>query len=123
MTMSAPVIAGTLSTILFISAELPMVLKALRTRDLASYSLGNITFANAGNLIYSIYVYSLPPGPVWLMHGFYMATTALMLGMYLRYELAPSSAAKRRVAFLIAPHRDYPARIPRSGNDPAASRP
>jgi hypothetical protein len=104
MTISAPVIAGTVSTIFFISAELPMVLKAFRTRNLSSYSLGNILIANAGNLVYSIYVFSLPPGPIWLMHTFYLTTTAVMLAMYARYEGIPNARvrqARHRLACLL----------------------
>lgn len=32
------------------------------------------------------YVYSLPPGPIWLLHTFHLITTALMLFWYVRYE-------------------------------------
>jgi len=45
-------IAGMLSTSLFISSAIPMVLKAYRTRDMQSYSKLNILLANVGNLIY-----------------------------------------------------------------------
>lgn len=72
-------IAGLLSTSLFVSSNIPMVLKAYRTRDLQSYSALNIILANAGNLIYWLYVVSLPPGPVWLLHAFYTVTSAMML--------------------------------------------
>lgn len=72
-------IAGLLSTSFFISSNIPMVLKAYRTRDLQSYSALNIILANAGNLIYWLYVVSLPPGPVWLLHAFYTITSAMML--------------------------------------------
>jgi len=36
-----------------------MLVKAYRSRDLASYSLGNIALANLGNAVHSVYVYSL----------------------------------------------------------------
>jgi hypothetical protein len=62
-----------------------MLVKAGRTRDLASYSLGNIALANLGNLIYAIYVFSLPLGPVWALHGFHLGASGLMLFWYLRY--------------------------------------
>ena len=41
-----------------------MLGKAARTKDLASYSIGNIVLANAGNLVHSVYVFSLPAGPL-----------------------------------------------------------
>src|SRR5699024_5458080 len=55
-----PVLAGTLSTVLFASSTLPMVIKAARTKDLSSYSLGNLVLANVGNAVHSVYVFSLP---------------------------------------------------------------
>ena len=48
-----------------------MLVKAYRTRDLSSYSLGNILLANVGNAVHSVYVFSLPPGPLWVLHSFY----------------------------------------------------
>jgi hypothetical protein len=59
--------------------------QARRTKDLASYSLGNIALANLGNLIYAVYVFSLPLGPVWALHGFHLGASALMLFWYLRH--------------------------------------
>ena len=81
--LSLPMLAGLASTVIFAASTLPMLVKAYRSRDLASYSLGNIALANIGNAVHSIYVYSLPPGPIWLLHTFYVASTALMLGRYL----------------------------------------
>lgn len=82
---SLPILAGALATVIFAASTLPMLVKARRTRDLASYSLGNIGLANVGNVVQSIYVLSLPPGPIWALHGFYLCSTALMLAWYLRY--------------------------------------
>jgi uncharacterized protein with PQ loop repeat len=79
-------IAGFISTGLFALGTLPMLSKAFRTRDLGSYSLGNILMSNVGNLIYSIYVFQLPPGPIWFLHSYYLVSTALMLVWYLRFE-------------------------------------
>ena len=78
-------LSGVAATVVFAGSTLPMLVKARRTRDLSSYSLGNIALANLGNLMQSVYVLSLPPGPIWVLHGFYVWTTALMLGWYLRY--------------------------------------
>jgi hypothetical protein len=47
-----PVMAGTLSTVIFGTSMLPMLVKAARTKDLGSYSLGNIVLANVGNVIH-----------------------------------------------------------------------
>ena len=82
-----PVLAGLASTTLFVASTLPMLAKARRTRDLSSYSLGNLLLANTGNAIHSVYVFSLPPGPLWALHGFYLASTAMMLVWFLRYRM------------------------------------
>jgi hypothetical protein len=62
-----------------------MLVKAGRTKNLASYSLGNILLANIGNLTYAVYVFSLPLGPVWALHGFHLCATGLMLFWYVRH--------------------------------------
>jgi len=109
MDINLPIIAGTISTIFFASGELPMLVKAYQTKNLRSYSLGNILFANMGNIIYSIYVFHLPPGPIWALHSFYMTSTVLMLFWYLRYERQPGqliaalrARLRRRVTVLFA---------------------
>lgn len=89
MEIDLPVIAGVISTILFALSTLPMLLKAFHTKDLKSYSLGNILLSNVGNLIHSIYIFHLPPGPIWVLHTFYLVTMGLMLVWYLRYEWRP----------------------------------
>jgi uncharacterized protein with PQ loop repeat len=85
--VSLPTLAGLTSTVIFAASTLPMLLKAHRTRDLASYSLCQIALANIGNAVHSIYVYTLPPGPIWMLHTFYLASTALMLAWYVRYGM------------------------------------
>ena len=86
MDMNLPLIAGTVSTTIFALSTLPMLIKAFQTKDLRSYSLGNILLSNVGNLIHSVYVFNLPAGPIWLLHTFYLITTGLMLVGYLRYS-------------------------------------
>jgi hypothetical protein len=86
---SLPLLAGIASTVIFAGSTLPMLGKAVRTRDLGSYSLGNLMLANTGNAVHSIYVFSLPPGPLWILHSFYLVSTGLMLAWFLRYELLP----------------------------------
>ena len=65
------------STLLFVVSYLPMLVKAFRTRDLESYSLGNLVLANVGNAVHSIYVFSLPPGtdlvPARVLRGVHRA--------------------------------------------------
>jgi hypothetical protein len=82
-----PFLAGIASTVIFAASTLPMLVKAYRTRDLTSYSLGNILLANVGNAVHSVYVFSLPPGPLWVLHSFYLTSTALMLTWFVRYHV------------------------------------
>ena len=101
------VLAGSVSTALFVVSALPMLYKAARTRDLGSYSLGNLLLANVGNGFYAIYVFSMPVGPIWALHSFYMLSSALMLLWYLRYEVTKrrrgSAGADRATAALPSP--------------------
>jgi uncharacterized protein with PQ loop repeat len=78
--------AGSFSCGIFIFSNLPMLLKAFRTRDLKSYSLGQILLGNLGNCLYWIYLISLPFGPIWFIQGFFTLTSLLMLLGYLHYE-------------------------------------
>jgi hypothetical protein len=84
--MDLAVLAGVLSTGLFAMSYLPMLVKAARTKDLSSYSLGNIAITNVGNAVHSVYVFSLPLGPIWFLHTFYLVASALMLMWFLRYR-------------------------------------
>jgi uncharacterized protein with PQ loop repeat len=86
MDFDLAVLAGVISSVVFVGSVLPMLVKAVRTRDLASYSLGNLLLANLGNVVHSVYVFSLPTGPIWVLHGFYLLTSAFMLAMYLRHR-------------------------------------
>lgn len=86
MDATVPVLAGVVSSAVFAGSLLPMLRKALRTRDLSSYSLGNVALANVGNAVHSVYVFHLPPGPIWFLHTFYVVSSALMLFWYLRYR-------------------------------------
>lgn len=90
--LSVTVLAGMVSTTVFVVSYLPMLVKAFRTRDLTSYSLGNLVLANVGNAVHSVYVFSLPLGPIWFLHSFYVLATVLMLVWHRMY------AAPRRPA-------------------------
>ena len=87
MDATLPVLAGMVSTAVFAGSMLPMLHKARRTRDLSSYSLGNIALANVGNAVHSVYVFHLPAGPIWFLHTFYAVTSAVMLYWYVRCGL------------------------------------
>ncbi len=80
------------STILFATSYLPMLVKALRTKDLDSYSLGYLALSNVANAVDSVYVFSLPLGPIWLLHCFYVVASALLLIWFLRFRSGPTAA-------------------------------
>jgi uncharacterized protein with PQ loop repeat len=96
--MNLPVLAGTLSTVLFAAGMLPMLIKAARTRDLASYSLGNLVLSNVANIVHSLYVFNLPAGPIWALHLAYVFASALMLAWWLRYREAGHDGTGRMPA-------------------------
>ena len=85
-THSVELMAGLTSSMIFVIGNLPMLLKAFKTKDMHSYSLGQIILGNIGNSVYWLYVISLPIGPVWYLQAFFSTSSALMLFCYLRYE-------------------------------------
>jgi hypothetical protein len=86
--MTAATLAGTVSTLMFVASMLPMLVRAARTKDLASYSRGHLALSSAGNLVHSIYIVSLPIGPIWALHGFYLVAMGQMLVWHVRHEAA-----------------------------------
>lgn len=103
------VIAGSVSTVVFVASYLPMLLKAVRSKDLSSYSASNLILANAGNVVHSVYVFSLPAGPLWVLHTFYLVGSSLMLFWWSRYR---RRGARRRSSAVGPAHRD-------TGDEPA----
>jgi uncharacterized protein with PQ loop repeat len=101
MSATLPVLAGITSTVVFAFSTVPMLVKAGRTKDMSSYSLGNIVLVNVGNVVHSVYVFHLPVGPIWALHVFYLVSSAVQLTWYLRYlprtRAGPSNVALRRV--------------------------
>jgi len=88
--------AGAVSSVILMMGTLPMLYKAWRTKDLRSYSLPHIICGNVGNLLHWAYVLSLPPGPTWVLQGFYTMATFLMLVWYLTYNRRRSSGTDER---------------------------
>ena len=81
-----PMTAGIISTLLFASSNIPMLVKAYRTHDLKSYSPLYLGLSNIGNLIHWFYILSLPFGPIWFLHAIFTIACLLMLLWYVRYE-------------------------------------
>ena len=96
MSSNLPVLAGAISTAIFAASTMPMVVKAARTRDLSSYSGGNLVLSNLGNLLYAFYVFSMPVGPAWALYGFNLTVSATMLGYWLRYRSPRATASRPR---------------------------
>ncbi|HSM56986.1 MAG TPA: hypothetical protein VK879_12615 [Candidatus Sulfomarinibacteraceae bacterium] len=78
--------AGVVSTAIFAGSNLPMLIKAAKTRDLSSYSFTYLVASNVGNMVHWVYIAQLPTGPIWFLHLFYTVTMLLMLVWYLRFE-------------------------------------
>jgi hypothetical protein len=99
--MNAVTVAGVISTLMFLGSNLPMVVQAIRTRDLSSYSRGYLVMTNIGNAVYTVYVLSLPAGPIWLLHLVYTAVSAFMLLAHIFWApaivaaIAPWSPSRR----------------------------
>ena len=89
METNPPTRAVPVSNAVFPLGPLPILTKAVRTKNLASYSLGNILMSNVGNILYAIYVIHLPLGPIWFLHAYNSLSTGLMLVWYLKYEGLP----------------------------------
>ena len=95
--MDTATIAGAASTLLFASSTLPMVVRAARTRDLSSYSRSHLYMTNAGNAIHTVYIASLPPGPVWVLHCMYSGVAVFMLAAHRRWAPRPTAGFASRV--------------------------
>jgi uncharacterized protein with PQ loop repeat len=93
-----PLLAGSASTLIFAASYLPMLVKAFRTKDLASYSGSSLLLTNLGNAVHSFYVFSLPSGPIWALHTFYLLTSILMTGWYLHFTRGAGAARRDSVA-------------------------
>lgn len=109
--MDIPIVAGMISTVVFAVSNLPMLRKALRTRDVSSYSLSSIAMINGANAVYSLYVFSLPIGPIWALHTFYVISCAIMLVLCVRTRLAASQGTRTDVPSLRDAESDLTDRI------------
>jgi hypothetical protein len=79
-------LAGMISTVLFAASNIPMLVKAFRTKDLQSYSLTYLVLVNLGNGIHWFYIAELPFGPLWVLHSFYTLSASLRLVWYLPHR-------------------------------------
>ena len=84
-------LAGSVAGLIFAAGSVDMVVKAWRTKDLRSYSLGYLVLNNVGDVFYWLYVASLPFGPIYFMHAFFTLVSLLMLIWYFTYRTAPQT--------------------------------
>lgn len=85
----AQLLAGSAAGFIFAAGSLNMVIKAWRTKDMRSYSFGQMVLNNVGNVFYWLYVLSLPIGPIYFMHGFFTLVSLLMMIWYFVYRAEP----------------------------------
>ncbi len=83
---SMQIMAGSISSLMFASSTLDMVIKAWRTKDMKSYSLTSLILSNLGNGIHWLYILSLPFGPIYALHTFYTIATVIMLALCIIYQ-------------------------------------
>jgi hypothetical protein len=113
--MNAVTVAGVVSTLMFLGSNLPMVVQAVRSRDVSSYSRGYLVMTNLGNAMYTVYVLSLPAGPIWLLHLVYTVVSAFMLVVHVWWAPAATAALWSPGAALDAPG-GQPRRVPVEGS-------
>lgn len=95
---------GAFASVIFAISHVPMVVKAVRTREVRSYSLPNLLLVNAGNALWTVYVISLPLGPIWALHTLYLLAAATMLALVVaqrrrdRRSGSPDDRAVRSIA-------------------------
>jgi uncharacterized protein with PQ loop repeat len=80
-------IAGIVSSLIFVSSNGPMLWKVFKTKDMHSYSIAHLVLVNTGNLLYWLYIVSLPLGPIWLLHTFHTVVSVLLLTLYLAWHV------------------------------------
>ena len=73
------ILVGYLCTSIFMLSRVPMLLKAMHTRDLRSYSPAHLVMSACANLLFWIYIVGLPIGPVWILQVFFTITDVTML--------------------------------------------
>lgn len=104
--MDVSLVAGTIATVVFAVSNLPMLRKALRTRDVSSYSLPSMIMINGANVVYSLYVFTLPFGPIWGLHTFYVGSCAIMLVLCLRQRRAAATRVPTQSQSAVTPSEE-----------------
>ncbi|MGD8867005.1 MAG: hypothetical protein PVI01_05235 [Gemmatimonadales bacterium] len=93
--MAPEAIAGAISSSMFAAGNIPMLVKATRTRSLSSYSQMQLAMGGTANIFHWFYISSLPFGPIWFLHSFHTVATAILILLYLRYEVGADFSISR----------------------------
>lgn len=93
--MAPEAIAGAISSSMFAAGNIPMLVKAARTRSLSSYSQVQLAMVGTANIFHWFYVSSLPWGPIWFLHSFHTVATAILILLYVRYEVGAGLSITR----------------------------
>lgn len=72
-------VAGMVSSCIFATGTMAMLVKTLRTKDVSSFSMVTMVANNIGNGVNWVYILSLPFGPIHILHGFYTIAAMIML--------------------------------------------
>lgn len=78
-------IAGSAGSALSMVTMIQVIWKAIRTQDPHPYRRFSLAPSVVGNEIYSVYVFALPAGPMWVLHLSNYAVI-IMLNLYIRYR-------------------------------------
>ena len=79
-------IAGSISSALFIASTIPALAKVLHTKDMRSYRRSSLFIATLGNGMHWLYIVSLPIGPIYALHGFTTRSTTFMVVWSWKYQ-------------------------------------
>jgi hypothetical protein len=109
------IVAGSISSLIFATGTLNMLVKAWRTKDVHSYSVAQLALNNVGNMVHWLYISSLPFGPIWFLHGFFTLSTAMMLLWYWVYHYRPRITARiSQTIKRVTQTMELPASVPKT---------
>jgi uncharacterized protein with PQ loop repeat len=78
---------GGVASVLFVFAQMPMLIRALQTKDMRSYSGIHLLLGCAGNVLWAFHLAkNVPDVNVRALHCYYLVTTAVMLGFWWRWR-------------------------------------
>lgn len=80
-------LAGVVASAIFVAAQLPMLVKALRVRSVKSYSGLHLALGTTGNAIWWVHLLAnVPDLTVCVLHTYYIVTMVAMSLLWLRWR-------------------------------------